>query len=674
MRADRRQRRLDKQRYPGLEALEQRVVMDAGAPWSDLVASGSFAGLASTASLTAAADVSAVDFTTATSGGFTTGTSGGFTTGTSGGFTTGTSGGFTTGGSTGGAGLGTTPAAPPTLQMTVQQTVTRGSAAAFILTLPGPAGPGGASLSFRTADIGAKAGVDYRAKTGRVTFAPGESVKQVAVETIAGLPASSKPLTMGLVLSQPVGVKLGTTLAVTTIVNREQQFNRIFGYGLVNSAAAVAQASGRIEPFAPVPNLGGNAWGEDLVNAPESWARSYTGRGVVVAVIDSGVDYRHPDLASNIWVNTREIPADGIDNDANGFVDDIRGWNFNGNLGRGSNDPMDDDGHGTHVAGTIAALRNGVGVTGVAPNAKIMPLKVKNPTPPTFDDYHNSVAQAIRYAVDNGARVINMSIRTLPDLFSPTIYFGSRPVAAIQDALAYAASRNVIAVMAAGNSQESASFSGYPEEAAVPLYPARYSTMYGLSVGALDRNGQIASFSNYAGTSPSQHQVMAPGVDVYSTLPGGTYGELSGTSMASPHVAGVVALMVGANPRVTSNQVRSIVTSTSQRLTGAIITARPSRAASLPLLAAAPGIDQPMWVVPGSPVAAAEPTRPVVAPLAPTGAATISPAAFAAVGGDDLSLARRLRPGSTAATVERPTVADGGRAADGLLPRTGLKN
>lgn len=636
MRADQR-RRLKQGRQPGLETLEQRVVMDAAAPWSTTVDGG------------AVASPSFVDWTDDTASVTT----------------------LTSADAAAGFALAATPpAAPPALRMTVQPTVIRGTAAAFVLTLPAPAGPGGASVSYRTADIGAKAGVDYRATSGRITFAPGQTVKQVAVETIAGLPASAKPLTMGLVLSEPVGVKLGTSLAVTTIVNREQQFNKIFGYGLVNAAAAVAQASGRIAPFTPVADLGGDFWGEDLVKAPEAWAAGYTGRGVVVAVIDSGVDYTHPDLASNIWVNSREIPNDGIDNDANGFVDDIRGWNFNGNRGLGSNDPMDDNGHGTHVAGTIAALRNGVGVTGVAPNAKIMPLKVKDPTLPTFDDYHTSVAKAIRYAVDNGARVINMSIRTLPEL-GPTISFGSRPVAAIQDALAYAASRNVIAVAAAGNSQEMASFYGYPEEAAVPLYPARYSTMYGLSVGALDSKGQIASFSNYAGTSPSQHQVMGPGVDVYSTLPFGSYGYESGTSMASPHVAGVVALMVGANPRITSNQVRSIVTSTAERLTGQIITARVNRPASLPLLAVASGLDQPIWVVPGSAVGG-DSSRPA-APRLPGAVlpATLPAATFAAMGTDELTTARRQRYAGSPSAPQAVTVQAGG-AADGLLPRDRL--
>jgi len=620
MRAKRQRRH--PRRQTGVESLEQRVVMDVSAGWADpVVNAGSADDLAGQAAVVGAMPTSfqaSADFSPT---------------------------------------LATSTAAPPGLTMRVAATVIRGSAAAFELSLPAPAGAAGASVSYRTADIGAKAGIDYRATSGRITFAPGERFKQVAVATVAGLPAGSKPLTFALVLSQPVNVKLNSAQAVTTIVTRPQQFNPVFGFGLVNAAAAVAQASGRIEPFIQTPDLGGDAWGADLVKAPEAWARGYTGRGVTVAVIDSGVDYRHEDLAANIWTNVREVAGDGIDNDGNGYVDDVRGWNFNGNGGRGSNDPMDDDGHGTHVAGTIAALRNTIGVTGIAYNAKIMPLKVRDPSFPTFDDYHNSVAQAIRYAVDNGARVINMSIRTLPEI-GPTLFFGSRAVPAIEAALAYAASRNVIAVAAAGNSQESASFSGYPEIAAAPLYPAAYSTTYGLSVGAVDYQGMIASFSNYASSSSRQHQVMAPGVDVYSTVPGG-YGSLSGTSMASPHVAGVVAMMVGANPRITSNQVRSIVTNTAHRLLGTIITARPTKAASLPLLAATAGLDQPIWVVPGSGIRTADRVRTVaMAPTAGPAAAALPVSAFAALGAEEPSTGRRSR-NATAVDPEAPAVAGG---------------
>ncbi|CCI13271.1 Similar to tr/Q3M5S2/Q3M5S2_ANAVT Peptidase S8 and S53 [Microcystis aeruginosa PCC 9806] len=322
-------------------------------------------------------------------------------------------------------------------------------------------------------------------------------------------------------------------------------FNSTYGYGLVNAAAAVAQAINQ-PTFADVPNLGGNNWGNDMVNAPEAWARGYTGQGVTVAVIDDGVDILHQDLSNNIWRNTREIAGNGIDDDANGYVDDIHGWNFTTGVGGNSGNVGPESAlstHGTHVAGTIAASNNGIGITGVAYNSRIMALKIANTDSNNNWINTGSLDQAIRYAVDNGARVINMSL-------------GWTDSTALRDALAYAASRNVITVSAAGNSSLSS-----------PGTPARYATQYGFSVGAVNSNRTIASFSNRAGTNSSMQHVMAPGVNVYSTLPGNGYASYSGTSMAAPHVAGVVALMLGANPNLTHAQVRSILTSSAVRLT-----------------------------------------------------------------------------------------------------------
>ncbi|GBL16486.1 subtilisin E [Microcystis aeruginosa NIES-1211] len=304
------------------------------------------------------------------------------------------------------------------------------------------------------------------------------------------------------------------------------------GYGLVNAARAVAGALNE-SPFANVPTFGGaNDWGVNLVNAPEAWARGYTGQGIVVAVLDTGVDRNHADLAANIWTNAGEIANDGLDNDGNGYVDDVYGWNF----ANGNNNTLDGNRHGTHVAGTIAARNNGFGVTGVAHNAKIMPVKVLSDS---GSGSSSGVAQGIRYAVDNGADVINMSLG------------GGSTNSQIQAALQYASSRGVIVVMAAGNAG-----------AAQPSYPASNATSWGLAVGAVNSSNQMASFSNRAGSNSSMSYVTAPGVQVYSTLPNGGYGFLSGTSMAAPHVAGVVTLMLSANPNLTDAQVRQIITAT----------------------------------------------------------------------------------------------------------------
>ncbi|XQQ04988.1 MAG: S8 family peptidase [Leptolyngbya sp. IPPAS B-1204] len=334
-------------------------------------------------------------------------------------------------------------------------------------------------------------------------------------------------------------VKRTTPTRQAAIRLNAEAFDRIRGYGLVNAAAAVARSIDAPR-FASLADFGGNNWNLDAVQAPDVWARGFTGQGVTVAVIDSGVDITHSDLRDNIWINSDEIAGDGIDNDVNGYIDDINGWNFgigqnNANVSPGTNNSGQE--HGTHVAGTIAARNNGSGNTGVAPDAKIMALRLGDVADGWFVN-GGSLPEAIRYAVDNGARVINLSL-------------GSADSPQLQSALAYAASRNVVTVSASGN-----------EGLLSPGAPARYATQYGLSVGAVNRERSVARFSNRAGGSPRLRHVVAPGVQIYSTLPGNSYGFLSGTSMATPHVAGTVALMLSANPTLTHSQVRQILTDT----------------------------------------------------------------------------------------------------------------
>jgi subtilisin len=321
----------------------------------------------------------------------------------------------------------------------------------------------------------------------------------------------------------------------TTAYN--ENYNYTDGYGLINAADAVSKAAGK-NTFADVPNLGGNNWGADLVKAPETWAKGYTGKGVVVAVVDAGVDRNHDDLKDNIWTNSKEIADNGKDDDGNGYVDDVYGWNFDGN----DNNTLDVAGHGTHVSGTIAGENNNFGVTGIAYDAKIMPVKVLNDS---GSGSYEAIAQGIRYATDNGANVINLSLG------------GSYPDSGLESALKYASSKGAIVVMAAGN-----------DGGLEPGYPARYADETGIAVGAVDKENNLASFSNLAGFNPLTY-VTAPGVDVYSTLPGNKYAFYSGTSMATPHVAGVVALMLSANPNLTDAQVRQILEDTSGNSTQA---------------------------------------------------------------------------------------------------------
>lgn len=341
-----------------------------------------------------------------------------------------------------------------------------------------------------------------------------------------------------------MGANTSYNLTVSAATSNNPAFNLASGYGLVNAAAAVATAVGQ-PTFADVPDLGGDNWGNDMVNAPEVWARGDAGQGMIVAVIDSGVDITHPDLGANIWRNPGEIVGNAIDDDSNGYIDDIHGWNFG--LGQNNNNVMpgtasESQGHGTHVAGIIAASNNGFGVTGVAYNSQIMPIRMGDINDEGIFINPGNLADAIRYAVNNGARVINMSL-------------GWEDSPELQDALAYAASRNVITITASGN-----------QGLAVPGNPASYATQYGISVGSVDINRSIAGFSNGAGVDSHMQHIVAPGVGIFSTLPGNSNGLSSGTSMATPYVSGVAALMLSANPNLTANQMRDILTSTATRI------------------------------------------------------------------------------------------------------------
>jgi subtilisin family serine protease len=267
------------------------------------------------------------------------------------------------------------------------------------------------------------------------------------------------------------------------------------------------------------------------VDAPEAWDRATGDPSVVVAVTDTGVDFGHPDLSAQRWVNTLD-PVNGADDDGNGLVDDWSGWDFVND----DNDPTDDHDHGTHVSGTIgAAGDNGVGVVGVNWNVKIMALKFLNAA--GSGTTADAMASTL-YAADHGADVSSNS-------------WGGGPFdQALLDAIEYGASRGMLFVAAAGNDARN--------NDVTPTYPGTYDSPAVLAVAATDHNDGLASFSSYGAKSVD---LGAPGVNILSTARGNTYKSFSGTSMATPHVAGAAALVEDRFPGATLYGIKALLMS-----------------------------------------------------------------------------------------------------------------
>ncbi|MFN8606479.1 MAG: S8 family peptidase [Vulcanimicrobiota bacterium] len=284
-------------------------------------------------------------------------------------------------------------------------------------------------------------------------------------------------------------------------------------------------------------NTGQNGGKPDAdIDAPEAWA-IHTGRhdAPVIALIDTGVDYNHPDLKDNLWTNPGEIPGNGIDDDGNGVVDDVHGYNAFENSG----DPMDGHSHGTHCAGTIAGVgNNGQGVVGVNQHANLMAVKIFNNSGSTNAA---AIVRGINYATRMGARLTSNS------------WGGGAASQAIYDAFN---SSPALHIMAAGND-------GTDNDKS-PHYPSSYDLPNNVAVAASDRNDQRASFSCYGAKSVD---IAAPGKDIYSTIPGGKYGTKSGTSMATPHVTGVAGLVVSMNPELSNDEIKARLYDGADKLT-----------------------------------------------------------------------------------------------------------
>lgn len=273
------------------------------------------------------------------------------------------------------------------------------------------------------------------------------------------------------------------------------------------------------------------------IRATDAWGVTTGDANFVVAIIDSGTQLDHPDLAANIWTNAGEIAGNGIDDDANGYVDDVRGWDFFSI----DNDPTD-GGHGTHTAGTVGAVgNNGIGVAGVAWNCKLMALRFLGPT----GGFTSDAILAVQYVTRKNVKVSNNS------------WGGGGFSQALYDAIGASRTVGHVFVASAGNNGANSD--------TTPSYPAAYNLDNIISVAATDNNDARASFSNFGATSVD---IGAPGVNTYSTYGATGYAFLNGTSMAGPHVAGVAALVYIQNPTWTYTQVRSRILSTSRPVPG----------------------------------------------------------------------------------------------------------
>jgi thermitase len=362
------------------------------------------------------------------------------------------------------------------------------------------------------------------------------------------------------------------------------------------------------------------------IDADLAWDTTVGSRDVVVGVVDTGVDITHPDLGPNVWANPGENGAgresNGVDDDSDGLIDDRMGWDW----AAGDNQPLDENGHGTHVSGTVAARGDdATGVAGVAWRASVMPLRVLDSTG------SGKVSDAIKaygYAAAHGARVVNASLG------------GGASSRAERDALA--AAPNVLFVVAAGN--EGA------DNDATPAYPCDYALENVVCVAASDQNDRLAGFSNYgAGTV----DLAAPGVNIASAWPDGQWALLDGTSMATPHVTGAAVLALAANPRLDTAGLRRALLSSADplpALAGRVVSGGRLNAARA--VAAATGSPPP-----ADDTAAAQPAPRPAAPqpqAGPTTSAAPAPTAPAGAPAATVAPARapdRIAPGLTVAPV-----------------------
>ena len=264
------------------------------------------------------------------------------------------------------------------------------------------------------------------------------------------------------------------------------------------------------------------------IHIRDAWEITKGSPSVIVAIIDSGIDYNHPDLKDKIWVNTEEMPDNAIDNDNNGYINDFMGWNFHDN----NNDPMDHYSHGTHVAGIIAASENDHGIAGIAPEVKLMPLKIfeQNNEMANYSD----VISAIVFAYNHGASVVNMS------------FVGKGYSQSLYDIMNKYEDMDFVCEAGDYGADNDTS----------PFYPGSYELENIICVASIDEDGSLSSYSDFG----IKHvQVAAPGNNIYSTFPNDDFGYYSGTSEAVPYVTGIVALLKSYNTDLTAAEINQAI-------------------------------------------------------------------------------------------------------------------
>jgi subtilisin family serine protease len=386
----------------------------------------------------------------------------------------------------------------------------------------------------------------YDAK-GRLLYKPGELLVKLKKDILTDDTHKLHTTLGSRVLETIKGLRL-QRIALKKGLDEDAAAILYMQSGLVDIVEKNALRYKNAEPDDP---LFSEQWGMTMIQAPETWDIATGSATVVVAVIDTGVDYTHPDLVDNIWTNTAELNGvAGKDDDDNGYVDDVYGWDFAGDGENEDNDPLGDDSHGTHVAGIIAARgNNGIGVAGVCWNLKIMPVKVEADGASSMEDF--DILQGMQYAMENDARVINCS------------YGGGSSVVSEKDMLSLLGDQGILAVCAAGNDGETIDglFSNNN-------YPAQYDLANILAVASNDKDGEIYTGSNYGLTSVD---VMAPGVWIKSTVLSDSYGNMSGTSMATPHVTGLAGLLLSLDPGLGYAGLKSIIMDTVDPVDGAMV-------------------------------------------------------------------------------------------------------